>query len=129
MKSAHKLCSNNVQGSVSFWGYSTAEITEEPQSVTALVGTVAQFHCAGTGNLLTWFVDGLPYYDQRIKDRGIVENTDPTDSSVQSNLTVPATLENNGTSVQCAVQTLTSVKVFSNYATLRVFPGMCLRAH
>ena len=96
--------------------------------MTALVGTVAQFHCAGTGNFLNWLVDGLPLYDKHIKDRGIVEDTDPTDSSVQSNLTVPATLENNGTSVQCAVQTLTSVPVFSNYATLGVLPGMCLTA-
>ena len=39
--------------------YTATTITEGPVSVTALVGTNAQFHCAGTGTHLVWKVDGL----------------------------------------------------------------------
>ena len=39
--------------------FTATTITEGPVSVTALVGTDAQFHCAGTGNYLVWEVDGL----------------------------------------------------------------------
>ena len=34
------------------------DITEEPQSVTALVGTDAQFQCAGTGNIIINLASG-----------------------------------------------------------------------
>ena len=96
------------------------DITEGPESVIALVGTDAQFHCAGNGSLLNWLVDGLP---------------PPTDSRVmqyfaagfiQSNFTIPATLENNGTSVQCVISSFSSLPVISDPATLTVLPGLVL---
>ena len=91
--------------------------------MTALIGTDAQFHCAGTGSFLNWLVDGVLYddRDQRFRDRGIVKKTD---SGMQSTLTVSATLENNGTSVQCVIASFTSVLVLSDNATLTVLPGM-----
>ena len=63
-------------------------ITEAPVSVTALIGTNAQFHCAGIGNILVWEVDGLQIGSSGILSCG-------SSGKVQSNLTVPATLANN----------------------------------
>ena len=94
-------------------------------SVTALVGTNAQFHCAGTGNYLVWEVDELALDHVNILDRHILEHTMQLDSGiVQSTLTVPATLVNNGTTVQCAIGvSLSSIPVVSNTANLTVLPG------
>ena len=69
-------------------------ITEGPVSV---VGTNAQFHCAGTGNYLLWEVDEVQADHRDILARGITVVMLPSSGTVQSNLTVPATSENNGT--------------------------------
>ena len=99
-------------------------ITEGPVSVTALVGTNAQFHCAGTGNLLTWIVDGSPHYYQTIVNRGITAVTVTSSGTVQSNLTVPATSVNNSTTVRCAISvSLFSTPAISSNATLSILPG------
>ena len=102
----------------------TSSISKAPVSVTALVGTNAQFHCTGTGNYLVWIVDGLQTGNSDIVSRGITEHTIPSSGTVQSNLTVPATSENNGTTVRCAISvSLFSTPVVSNYSTLTVLPG------
>ena len=93
-------------------------------SVTALVGTNAQFHCAGTGNHLVWEVDGLVPDHPDILARGITSVTLPSSGTVQSNLTVPATSVNNGTTVRCSVSAgFGGTSVISNYSTLTVLPG------
>ena len=102
----------------------TAVITEGPVSVTALVGTNAQFHCAGTGNYLVWEVDGLTLEHIDIQDRGIVEDSIQHSGTVHSTLTVPATSMNNGSTVRCGISaTLFSTPVVSNTSTLIVLPG------
>ena len=99
-------------------------ITEGPASMTALIGTNAQFHCAGTGNYLVWEVDGLQAKHANISSRGIIAGTVTSSSDrVQSSLTVPATSENNGTTVRCVITSLFSTPVASNYSTLTVLPG------
>ena len=92
-------------------------------SVNALIGTNAQFHCAGTGNKLVWEVDGLQADHSSISTRGITSDTATCYSgTVQSNLTVPATLD--GTTVRCAISvSLFSRPVVSNYSTLTILPG------
>ena len=95
------------------------DITEEPQSVTELVGEAAQFHCAVTGDILIWRVDGMPHQFPSIVARGIHAHYEQSTSGVQSNLTVPATLENNGTSIRCETSS-----VFSDTVTLTVLPGI-----
>ena len=92
-------------------------------SVTALVGTNVQFHCAGTGNYLVWDVDGLASDHPDILARGITTVTLPSSGTVQSNLTVPATSVNNGTTVRCVVTSLFSTPVISSNATLTILPG------
>ena len=92
-------------------------------SVSALVGENAQFHCAGTADavILQWIVDKLLATNTNIKARGIVFDTVTTTGTIQSNLTVPATIENNGTTVYCKI--LFPGEVTSNNATLTVLPG------
>ena len=90
-------------------------------SVSALVGENAVFHCNGSGIIIAWTVDGLLGTDIRIVERGITfHNIIPSSGTVQSTLTVPATQENNGTTVQCIVF---PGSVTSNNATLTVLPG------
>ena len=101
----------------------TATVLEGPVSVTALIGANAQFHCTGTGNYLVWEVDGLPADHSSISARGITSDTTTSSGTVQSNLTVPATSVNNGTTVRCAVTSLFSTPVISNYSTLTILPG------
>ena len=101
-----------------------SSITEGPVSVTALIGTNAQFHCAGTGNHLVWEVDGLQADHPDILARGIKDVTPSSSGTVQSTLTVPATSVNNGTTVRCAISvSLFSTPAISNYSTLTVLPG------
>ena len=89
-------------------------------SVSALVGENALFHCNGSGWSVLWIVDGIPETDISISDRGITDDTVTSSGTVQSTLTVPATLVNNGTTVQCV---LYPGEVTSNNATLTVLPG------
>ena len=89
-------------------------------SVSVLVGENALFHCNGSGVAVIWTVDGLYSTDISIIDRGITQHTISSSGTVQSTLTVPATLVNNGTTVQCVIY---PGEVTSNNATLTVLPG------
>ena len=96
-------------------------ITEGPVSVTALIGTNAQFHCAGTGNYLVWEVDGLQADHANILARGITVVALSSSGTVQSTLTVPATSENNGTTLRCAIGVSQFIlTAISNYSTLTI---------
>ena len=98
-------------------------ITESPVSVSVLIGTNAQFRCAGTGVVITWEVDGLASSNPVISSRGITsDGVSSSSGTVQSNLTVPATSVNNGTTVRCRLFSL-SGSTFSNNSTLTVLPG------
>ena len=98
--------------------YSIA-LTEGPVSVSVLVGENALFHCNGSGNVLAWIVDGLYLTEAPIKQRGISTVSSSSSGTLQSTLTVPATLVNNGTTVQCVIY---PGEVTSNNATLTVLP-------
>ena len=94
--------------------------------MTTLGGTNALFHCAGSGVSIIWIVDGLLSNDQSIVDRGISDNTVSSSGTVQSTLTVPATQENNGTTVQCVISSalIGGIQVVSNSSTLTILPGI-----
>ena len=96
--------------------------------MTTLGGTNALFHCAGNGVGIVWIVDGLPLTYQSIVERGISYFTITSSGTVQSTLTVPATLVNNGTTVQCVINTafIGGVQVVSNSSTLTILPGIAL---
>ena len=89
-------------------------------SVSVLVGENALFYCNGSGVVLAWIVDELYSTEASIKQRGIsAVSSSSTSGTVQSTLTVPATLVNNGTTVQCVIY---PGEVTSNNATLTVLP-------
>ena len=88
-------------------------------SVSILIGENALFHCNGSGIIIVWVVDGLHEYSASIIQRGISSVLVSSSGTVQSTLTVPATLVNNGTTVQCV---LYPDAVISNTATLTVLP-------
>ena len=93
--------------------------------MTALGGTNAVFHCAGSGAAVAWEVDGLSLNHQNIVNRGITDHTVASSGTVQSNLTVPATSVNNGTTVRCYIgSSLLSLTVVGNYSTLTILPGI-----
>ena len=91
-------------------------------SVTALIGTDAQFHCAGTGIVISWQVDGIISTHPNVSSRGITSDEVNSSGTVQSNLTVPATSVNNGTTVRCILFSSSGL-TFSNNSTLTVLPG------
>ena len=95
-------------------------------SVSALVGENALFHCNGSGAAIAWIVDGLYSTEAPIIQRGISSALWTSSGTVQSTLTVPATLVNNGTTVQCV---LYPGEVTSNTATLTVLPGELYRTN
>lgn len=102
---------------------SAAGITEQPQSVTVVVGGEATFQCAGIGDYVIWNVNGKIYQEA---DQTEFFVTRETVSGIQHcNLTIPTTsAENNGTTVQCIMTTfLPSSSVSSDNATLIVLPG------
>ena len=89
-------------------------------SVSVLVEEDALFHCAGTGDTIVWKVDGLQENEASIIQRGISSVLVSSSGTVQSTLTVPATLVNNGTTVQCVIY---PGSVISNNATLTILPS------
>ena len=88
-------------------------------SVSVLIGENALFQCNGSGFTVLWIVDGLQENSASIIQRGISSFLVTSSGTVQSTLTVPATLVNNGTTVQCVIY---PGEVTSNNATLTVLP-------
>ena len=81
----------------------TAVIT--PLSYTARLGNVGIFHCAVTGsNIISWYVNGSPSGYPSVRRRGIYTSRQTSINAtwIQSSLTIPATWENNGVSIDCA---------------------------
>ena len=87
--------------------------------MNTLIGEDALFHCNGSGTILAWIVDGLQENQPSIIQRGISSVLIASSGTLQSTLTVPATLVNNGTTVQCVIY---PGEVTSNNATLTVLP-------
>ena len=98
-------------------------ITEEPQSVTVVVGGKATFQCVGTGDYVVWNVNGEIYLESGQTE--FVVTREEVSGIQHCNLTVPTTsAENNGTTVQCIMTTFSpSSSVSSDNATLIVLPG------
>ena len=100
----------------------TASIT--PFAVNASQGSVTTFQCSVTGAVaLLWEVDNIVLSSMnRLIDRGITfsESVEESPGSFQSNLTIPATPENDGSVVQCLAVVVVGANIFSLDATYRV---------
>ena len=63
------------------------------------------FHCAVTGNnIISWYINELPSGYPSVRRRGIYTSRQNSINTpwIQSSLTVPATWENHGVSIDCA---------------------------
>ena len=94
-----------------------------PLAFNASQGSVTTFHCSVTGtDSLLWRVDNELLLGVN-NNRGI-RFTQPVAGTVsgsfQSNLTVPATPENDGSAVQCVAAMIPGSSVLSRTATYRV---------
>ena len=104
------------------------QLSDGPVSVGVLVGENAHFYCSGNGFTIIWIVDEYSASESSIMARGITQSMVASSGTVQSTLTVPATLENNGTAVWCRVILLNGMSAISNNATLTVLPGELMLA-
>ena len=94
--------------------------------MVSIGGTNATFHCEGNGTEVDWTVNGFhPHHNSNQHRRiSVVTLLTPSSGTVQSNLTLPATSENNGITVQCGIRSSPiSPLVLSNSFTLTVLPG------
>ena len=109
--------------------FSIIVFTESPASITRLAGKEALFHCAGyeTGVPaekldLTWILNDrvLDSNSPRIT-QSTTPSSDTVQQTVQSNLTILATTENNGTTVKCRIGRISGgVPNISEESTLTV---------
>ena len=101
--------------------YPTAVIS--PSSYTAHWNTTGIFHCAVTGsNIISWYVNGTPSDYPDIQNRGILTSQVASINATWSwsNLTIPATKENDQLSVYCTALVLTGHDGISETATFYV---------
>ena len=80
-----------------------------PTSQIVPLDSAATFHCVVIGNelntVLQWLIDGDRDTSTPIVERGINVNTDedPVAGTLNSTLTIPATLMNNMSSITCRI--------------------------
>ena len=81
------------------------EILVAPVGKVAVLNSTTTFYCEAIANFgVHWSVDGVQDHHPAIEARGIIPEfspQDPVTGILNSTLTVPATMENNGTKIQC----------------------------
>ena len=86
-------------------------ITSPPKSVNITEGSTVVFTCTGTrGIFFRWLVNNLFDNHPEVVGRGVTIYTEIIDSElmlIESNLTIPATKDNNNISIQCILVGLT----------------------
>ena len=83
----------------------SATVAVTPLAFNASQGSQTTFHCSASGAAtLLWEVDNI-LLSSRLRDRGVVSSEPveepPNSGTFQSNLTINATQENDGSVVQC----------------------------
>ena len=98
----------------------TAVITTPPSSITAPLYTVVNFYCQGTGDTISWILDGGSITDTIKQQREISINSTSNGVTLTSILTIRALPINNGISVGCRIITLTPFSFLTRGANLYV---------
>ena len=94
-------------------------------SASVPLGEAALFMCGGKGISLFWEINGQADNVPASKERGVKVIYDTTNAPVfKSKLTIPATMENDNVTIQCAV-ILGSKVVYSPVAFLTVLGKLC----
>ena len=89
-------------------------VTFIPVNTTAMPCQVANFTCAGTGNLLFWEVNGIVANDLDNAGRGLVEIIEVDGQNRSNTLIVPAISINNNVAVQCFIVVVSLGSVISS---------------
>ena len=101
--------------------YVIAVITVAPSSVSALLYTLANFTCEGTGVVLDWTVQGSFLTDPINQDREISVTTNNISVNVWSSvLTIRALPINDGINIGCHVISINPYGLKQKGATLTV---------
>ena len=80
------------------------DITVAPSSVSALIYTLANFTCEGTGDILSWTIQGSSLTDPSNQDREISVTTNNISVDVWSSVLTIRTLPiNDGIAIGCNV--------------------------
>ena len=111
------------QGSCpSFLNSSPAALS--PLSFNASLNSTTLFECTVTeANRPDWWINGLPFESTEIRDRGVrvvSMSIDSIPGAYQSNLSIPATAENNETMIECIAVNFSAPSVRSPVATYLV---------
>ena len=94
---------SNVRKSTHIYGHHSPAVLT-PLSLVASLDPerLHTFHCiANSSGRLDALVDGLFFNDQEIVNRGIIVTLDSSGDFPHSRIEIPATIENNSTSIQC----------------------------
>ena len=101
--------------------FNTVVITEAPSSMSVPLYTLVNFACVGTGDSLTWTVEGNSLTDPSNQDREISVTTNNISVDVWSSvLTIRALPINDGISVGCGLTSISPLDHVSKGATLTV---------
>ena len=101
--------------------FNTANITVPPVSVSAIIYTLANFTCEGTGDVLEWTVEGNSLTDPSNQDREMSVTTNNISVDVWSSvLTIRALPINDGVYVGCTVIIINPQDFLKKGATLTV---------
>ena len=95
-----------------------------PLSFNASLSSTTLFECTVTdADRADWQINGLPFDNTQISDRGIKVASMAINSTLgvyQSNLSIPATAENNETMIECIAVNFSAPSIFSPVATYLV---------
>ena len=78
-------------------------ILEPPKPVNAILNTTAIFHCIAIGRSLLWVVDGHGGNTLQAMGRGVEVTDNREVGTINSTLTIPATMDNDNITLSCAV--------------------------
>ena len=96
-------------------------ITEAPSSASVPLYSLVNFTCVGTGDSLTWAIEGYELTDPSNQDREISVTTNNISVDVWSSvLTIRALPINDGISIGCGLTSISPLKHTSKGATLTI---------
>ena len=78
-------------------------ILVDPEPVNATLNTTAIFHCNATGRSVQFFVDGDRGNTPQAMARGVEVTDNTEDGTINSTLTIPATMDNDNITISCEV--------------------------
>ena len=106
--------------------YSFSAFIVQPMSASVPLGETALFMCVGEG-FPFWTVNGVFDETPANQERGVkITYHCPNFVVVETNLTIPATMENDKVSIQCIFSSYSGIAIFSPAVHLTVVGKLCI---